>query len=62
MWPAFDPEIKRALATVKTLAGLRCQTPIREWPLVVADDNILFVVREWSNGVITAYCTSTDDR
>ena len=56
MWPGFDPQIKRDLATIKTLVNLRPQTPTREWPLIfVREHDALLVVREWPGGEITAY-------
>jgi hypothetical protein len=59
MWPGFDPEITRNLATVKTLVNLTHQTPTKEWPLIfVEEHDALLVVREWPGGEITAYWTS----
>ena len=58
MWPVFDPDLVRQLATIRELVGLTHQTPIREWPLLVVDEHdALFVVREWPDGSITAYAT-----
>ena len=34
MWSGFDPELRRQLATIRQLVGLRHQPPTREWPLV----------------------------
>jgi hypothetical protein len=59
MWPGFDPEIARDLATVKMLVGLCHRAPTHEWPLIfVAEHDALLVVRQWPNGEITAYWTS----
>ena len=59
MWPGFDPELVRDLATVKALSNLRRQVPRTEWPLVfVAEHDALLVVREWPDGQITAYWAS----
>ena len=56
MWSGFDPELRRQLATIRQLVGLRHQTPTREWPLVyVAKHNAWLVIREWPDGTITAY-------
>jgi hypothetical protein len=58
MWYSFDPDLNRDLANIRRLVGLRHQTPTREWPLMFsADRNLLFVVREWPDGTITAYTT-----
>ena len=58
MWSGFDPELRRQLATIRQLVGLRHQTPTREWPLVyIAKYNAWLVVREWPDGTITAYTT-----
>jgi len=59
MWNGFDGELKKQLATVKTLASLSHQTPTKEWPLTfVEEHDALLVVREWPDGSITAYLTS----
>jgi hypothetical protein len=59
MWNGFDGELKKQLATVKTLANLNHQTPTKEWPLVfVQEHDALLVVREWPDGSVTAYMTS----
>ena len=56
---AFDPEMRRQLATVKEMVALRHQTPTKEWPLIfVEEHDALLVVREWPDGSITAYVTS----
>jgi len=32
------------------------QTPTKEWPLIhVGDHGVVFVVREWPDGSVTAY-------
>ena len=54
MWPGWDPELVRQLATVRHMVALSRQTPTREWPFVVADDEWL-VVREGPDGSLTAY-------
>ena len=59
MWSGFDPELRRQLATIRQLVGLRHQTPTREWPLVVVKQHkAMLVVREWPDGSLTAYTTS----
>jgi hypothetical protein len=59
MFPGFDPQLMRDLATVKTLVNLRHRTPTKEWPLVfVEDHDAILVVREWPGGEITAYWAS----
>jgi hypothetical protein len=56
MWPGFDPQLVRALATMREIVALQHQTPSREWPLVfVLEHEALLVVREWPDGSITAY-------
>ncbi len=61
MWEGFDPETQRQLATIKELTVLRSQTPKQEWPLIFIEEQaVLFVVREWPNGTLTAY-TCTDE-
>jgi hypothetical protein len=55
MWPGFDQQIKRDLATIKTLVNLRAQTSTRDWPLIfVSEHEALLVVREWPGREITA--------
>jgi hypothetical protein len=59
MWPGFDPELRRQLNHVRQLVALQHSTPTREWPLFFCDEhNQLLVVREWPNGLITAYLHS----
>ena len=59
MWPGFDPQILRALSTIKELVALQHQTPTREWPLVFVDEHeALLVVREWPDGSVTAYAAA----
>jgi hypothetical protein len=59
MWPGFDPEIQRQLDVIRRMVARSHQTPIREWPLIFVDDfDVLFVVREWPDGSLTAYLTS----
>ncbi len=59
MWPVFDPEVFRQLATIRQLVALRYQTPTREWPLISIDQHeAMLVVREWPDGSITAYLAS----
>ena len=56
MWPGFDPSIMRDLATIREMVSRQHQTPTKEWPLVHVDEhNVLFVVREWPDGSVTAY-------
>ena len=58
MWPGFDPDHSRALATIRQLVALRYQTPTKEWPLVfVHEHQLLLVLREWPDGTLTAYAT-----
>jgi len=60
MWPGFDPSIVRDLATIRDMVSRQQQTPTREWPLVYVDKhNLLFVVREWPDGSVTAYIVDT---
>jgi hypothetical protein len=62
MWPGMDPELRRQLATIRQLVGLRHRTPTREWPLVVVKKyDALLVVREWPDGSLTAYTMSPSD-
>jgi len=59
MWSGFDPELRRQLATIRQLVGLRHQTPTREWALVfIKQYKTRFVVREWPDGSLTAYTIS----
>jgi len=59
MWSGFDPELVRDLQTIRQLVKLTHQTPTREWPLIfMKQHNVLFVVREWPDGSITAYTMS----
>ena len=56
MWPGFDPEIVRDLATIREMVSRQHQTPTKEWPIVfVKEYGVLLVVREWPDGSITAY-------
>jgi len=60
MWSGFDPELVRDLQTIRQLVKLTHQTPTREWPLVFMEQHhVLFVVREWPDGSITAYTMSS---
>ena len=62
MWPGFDPNIWRDLATFRGLVALRYQTPTREWPLTYVDEHdALLVLREWPDGSVTAYTMSKGD-
>jgi hypothetical protein len=59
MWSGFDPEFVRQLDTIRQLVKLRHQSPTREWPLVFVDEHdLLFVIRQWPDGSMTAYATS----
>lgn len=61
MWDGFDAETRKQLATIKELTGLSRQTPTQEWPLVFIEEHkVLFVVREWPNGTLTAYTCEKD--
>jgi hypothetical protein len=55
MWPGFDPELLRGLATIREMVSHQHQAPTREWPLVYVTDSALLVVREWPDGSVTAY-------
>jgi len=56
MWPGFDPELLRSLATIRGMVSRQHQSPTREWPLIhIAESRALLVVREWPDGSITAY-------
>jgi hypothetical protein len=60
VWPGFDPQIVRQLATIRSMVALQHQTPTKEWPLVhVQELDALLVVREWPDGSITAYAADT---
>jgi hypothetical protein len=57
MWYGFDPQLRRDLETLRNLVALQHQTPKREWPLIYEEQRqMLFVVREWPDGSVTAYC------
>ncbi|MGH7555755.1 MAG: hypothetical protein ACREMQ_22365 [Longimicrobiales bacterium] len=59
MWSGFDPEFQRQLDNIRRMVALQRYTPTREWPLTfVQEHHVLFVVREWPNGEITAYATA----
>jgi hypothetical protein len=59
VWPGFDPEVLRDLQTIRQLVKLTHQTPDREWPLLLVEqEDALFVIREWPDGSLTAYTTS----
>ena len=61
MWPVFDPDVFRQLATIRQMAGLTRQTPTCEWPLIVVDQYaLLLVIREWPDGSITSYAASVN--
>jgi hypothetical protein len=61
-WSGFDPELRRQLDTIRQMVALTHQTPTREWPLIVIEDNrALLVVREWPDGSITAYVACVGD-
>lgn len=52
----------RQLATFREMVGLRCQTPINEWPLIYLEEHdALLVVREWPDGSVTIYTMSKSD-
>ena len=56
MWSGFDPSIMRDLATIREIVSRQHQTPTKEWPLIhVGDHGVVFVVREWPDGSVTAY-------
>ena len=66
MWYGFDPELKRQLAFVRDQVTRRHQPPIREWPIVVPADpadndqpGVLLVIRERSDGALTAFLQET---
>lgn len=59
MWSGFDPEFVRQLGVIRQMVSLRYKSPTREWPLILVEDrDEWLVVREWSDGSITAYLTS----
>ena len=59
MWNGFDPELWRELEGIRAMVARRYQTPKKEWPLIfVEEEDVLFVMREWPDGAITAYATS----
>jgi hypothetical protein len=63
MWPGFDPSIMKDLATIREMVSRQHQTPTREWPLIHVDEhNALLVLREWPDGVVTAYTIDDDTR
>jgi hypothetical protein len=56
MWPGFDPELMKDLASIREMVSRQHQAPTKEWPLVfVSEHEVLLVVREWPDGSITAY-------
>ena len=56
MWPGFDSQMLRDLATIREMVTRQQRTPTKEWPLVyVTEHNALLVVREWPDGSLTAY-------
>ena len=56
MWPGFDPDVRRDLATIRELVAHQHQTPTKEWPLIYMEEHhAVLVVREWPDGSITAY-------
>ena len=56
MWPGFDRNIWRELASFREMVALRHQTPTKEWPLIFVEEHeALLVVREWPDGSVTAY-------
>jgi hypothetical protein len=63
MWPGFDPSILKDLETIREMVSRQHQTPTKEWPLIHVDEhNVLFVLREWPDGVVTAYTVDVDTR
>ena len=61
MWQGFDPETQRLFAWTRDQLARSRQTPTNEWPLVVVDEHdALLVIREWPDGVITAYTADTN--
>jgi hypothetical protein len=56
MWYGFDADVRRELAAIKKLTARRYQTPAHEWAVAfVEEHHALLVVRQWSNGDMTAY-------
>ena len=63
MWPGFDPSMLKDLATIREMVSRQHQTPTREWPLIHVDEHkLLFVLREWPDGAVTAYTVDDDTR
>jgi len=59
MWHGFDPAIQEQLNGIREMVARRYQTPTKEWPLIfIEEQDLLFVMREWPDGAITAYATS----
>jgi hypothetical protein len=59
MWHGFGPELQREFESIRGMMARRYQTPTREWPLIfVEEQDVLFVMREWPDGSITAYATA----
>jgi hypothetical protein len=62
MWAGFDPELRHQLEWIRQMSRRSRLTPTREWPLVfIQEHDALLIVREWPDGVITAY-TATGPR
>ena len=62
MW-SFDPELLRELQAIKQMVKLRRMTPTREWSLLFLEDHdVLFVIREWPDGSLTAYTMARNER
>jgi hypothetical protein len=60
MWPGLDPELRKALNSIRELVALRYQSPTKECQLVFVEEfEALLVIREWPGGAITAYTMST---
>ena len=56
MWSGFDPSILKDLATIREMVSRQHQAPTKEWPLVHVDEHgVLLVLREWPDGMVTAY-------
>ena len=61
MWSGWDPQLLREFQTIRQLVQLTHQNPVREWPLAaIPEHDVLFVVREWPDGTITAYTMAAD--
>jgi hypothetical protein len=59
MWHGFDPQIRQQLVGIREMVARRHQTPTKEWPLIfIEEHDVLFVMREWPDGAVTAYATS----